>query len=70
MNDINTIDAPIQYVGLVVCEFNMICPTSDSGIERLKPTVTANGDVNNSAYAQQKSEIRDVREFNYGGHQI
>lgn len=36
---------------------------SDSGIVRLSPTVTMSGEVRSIAYAQQKSEIKDVAEL-------
>ena len=36
----------------------------DSGIVKLSPTVTTSGEVRSIAYAQQKSEIKDVAEFN------
>ena len=49
MNDRSTIKAPSQYVKLEVCEFKIICPTRDSGIVKLNPTVTTSGDVNNIA---------------------
>ena len=45
---------------LEVCEFRIICPTSESGIVKLKPTVTTKGDVSNIAYAQQMSDTKET----------
>ena len=65
MKERNTTPAPIQYTKLEVCELIIIWPTSESGIERLMPTVTTRGEVSNIAYAQQKSDTKEVVELIY-----
>lgn len=60
-----TIPAPIQYVRLDFCEFKIIWPTRDSGIVRLRPTATTNGEVKRFEYIQQRSETSEVAEFTW-----
>lgn len=65
MNDRNTIAAPTQYSGLAYCPCRIIWPTRESGMVRLRPTVTTSGVVRSMAYAQQMSETRDVTELTW-----
>lgn len=65
MNEKNTTAAPSQYARLEFWALSIIWPISDSGIVRLSPTVTTSGEVRSIAYAQQKSETKDVAELIY-----
>ena len=63
MNDNKTMQAPIQYETLEVCEYSIIWPIKDSGMVRLSPTVVTRGDVKSIEYAQQISETKEVAEL-------
>lgn len=49
MNDKKTIAAPNQYTGDAYWDCRNICPTKDSGMVRLRPTVTTRGVVRSIA---------------------
>lgn len=55
--------APAQYNGVAYSPCRKIWPTRDSGIVRLRPTVTTSGEVKSIAYAQQMSDRREERAF-------
>ena len=62
-NDRKTITAPSQYTGDAYWDCRNISPTKDSGIVRLRPTVTTRGVVRSIAYAHAISEMNDESEL-------
>ena len=52
-NESTTTAAPAQYSKLADCELRRICPISDIGMVRDRPTETIRGVVRSIAYAQQ-----------------
>lgn len=58
--------APIQYMKLEYCPCKKIWAMRESGIVRLRPTVTTKGVVRSIEYAQQISDTNEVSELDFG----
>lgn len=55
--------APNRYNAVIGFSLKTKSPTIANGIVVLKPTVTMRGDVRSIAFAQQKSEIKVMRQL-------